>query len=350
MSKKRWIILSGALALVVALVLGLIVYQGQRTAKTSTTFVMSTTVSQMAYGLRADAAMAEVEKRFRAFEDEFSLFNEDSDIAKINAAAGQQPVAVSGETYDLLRRSVALSSQSGGAFDITIAPLTLLWGITTDHPKVPAQTEIDAVLPLIGDNSIQFDDTAKTVFLPTAGQGIDLGGIAKGTACTVAAQVYDEYGIKSAILNIGGNVYVRGHKPDGSLYRIGFRTPLKDATTYIASVALEDQVMAVSGGYERYFEENGVRYHHILSGRTGYPAESDIVSVGAIAADGTVADFYSTTMFIWGSQKVEEFMRDNTEVAVIMLTSDGRLVVSSSLKDSFELNEEQGSQYTVVFI
>lgn len=350
MSKKRWMIFGGALVLVVALVLGLIVYQGQRTAKTRTTFVMSTTVSQMAYGLRADAAMAEVEKRFRAFEDEFSLFHEDSDIAKINAAAGKQPVAVSGETYDLLRRSVALSSQSNGAFDITIAPLTLLWGITTDHPKVPAQAQIDAVLPLIGDDSIQFDDANKTVFLPKEGQGIDLGGIAKGTACTVAEQVYDEYGIKSAILNIGGNVYVRGHKPDGSLYRIGFRTPLKDASTYIASITMEDKVMAVSGGYERYFEENGVRYHHILSGRTGYPAESDIVSVGAIAADGTVADFYSTTMFVWGSQKVEEFMRTNTEVAVIMLTSDGRLVVSSSLKDSFALNEEQGSQYTVVFI
>ena len=336
--------------MVVALVVGLIFYQAQRTAKTSTTFVMSTTVSQMAYGLRADAAIAEVETRLRAFEDEFSMFNENSDIAKINAAAGRQPVAVSGETYDLLRRSVELSSQSGGAFDITIAPLTMLWGITTDHPRVPAQTEIDAVLPLIDDSSIQFDDANQTVYLPKAGQGLDLGGIAKGNACTVAAQVYDEYGIKSAILNIGGNVYVRGHKLDGSRYRIGFRTPLKDATSYIASVTLEDQVMAVSGGYERYFEENGIRYHHILSGRTGYPAQSDIMSVGAIAADGTVADFYSTTLFIWGSEKVEEFMRAHTDVAVIMLTEDGRLVVSSSLKDSFELNEEQGSQYTVVFI
>ena len=116
MSKKRRMIIGGSLVLVVALVLGLIVYQGQRTAKTSTTFVMSTTVSQMAYGLRADAAMTEVEKRFRAFEDEFSLLTGDSDIAKINAAAGQQPVAVSDETYDLLRSSVALSSQSDGRF------------------------------------------------------------------------------------------------------------------------------------------------------------------------------------------------------------------------------------------
>lgn len=321
-----------------------------RAQHTSATYAMSTTITQMAYGPKADAVMEEVNQAFAAFENRLSLFKENSEIAAVNAGAGIAPVKVSDETFALLQRSLELSASSDGAFDITIAPLTLLWGITTDTPKVPTQAEIDAVLPLIDDASVQLDAANKTVYLPRKGMAIDLGGIAKGNACTIAQQIYEKDGLKSAVLNIGGNVYIRGRKPDGSRFRVGFRTPEKDATTYIASIEMEDQVMAVSGAYERYFIENGVKYHHILSSATGYPADSDVVSVGVVCADGTRADFLSTTLFVWGVDKTTQFMRDNTDVAVLLLTDDGRLLVSSSLKDSFKINEELGSGYEVVFI
>ena len=325
-------------------------YRGRNVSYSGSTFAMSTVITQQVYGSNGEKAISEVNRALAEFEARLTMFSEESEIGKINAAAGINPVEVSEETFSLIRQSLALSFSSQGAFEITIAPLTQLWGITTDHPRVPSAGEIEAVLPLIDDASIQLDEENHTVFLPQQGQAIDLGGIAKGDACNIAAQIYDEYGVRSAILNIGGNVYIRGRNTDGSRFRVGFRAPEKGTSSYIASVELEDQVMAVSGGYERYFEdENGNIYHHILSPQTGYPAQSDIVSVGVICTDGTRADFLSTTLFIWGEERTREFMEQNEDVGVIMLNEDGQLVVSRSLEDSFRLSED-GEGYSVVFV
>ena len=138
----------------------------QTTPHDSTTYAMSTIVTQRAYGLRAQQAMRQVESALREFEGRLSLFDQDSEIAAINAAAGDHPVRVSEATFGLLRQSLALSATSEGAFDITIAPLTQLWGITTDHPRVPTQQEIDGALALVGDAEVQLDQQASTVFLP----------------------------------------------------------------------------------------------------------------------------------------------------------------------------------------
>lgn len=317
-----------------------------RTRYSSATYAMSTLVDQKAYGSSAEAAMDAVEKAFIAFEQQLSLYREDSDIQRINAAAGQQSVCVQPSTYALLHQAVELSRASEGAFALTIAPLTLAWGITSDSPRVPPQEEIDALLALVDDGDIILQDEDTSVMLAREGQALDLGGIAKGTACNVARDIYKEYGVKSALLSIGGNIYVHGTKPDGSLYRIGFRDPSQDALTAVASFAVQDVVFAVSGGYERYFEQDGVRYHHILDPATGMPAESDIVSVGVMDADGTRADFYSTTLFVWGSERALEFMREGG--TAVMLTEDGTLYVSKSLEDTFRWENKQDR--TVVFV
>lgn len=347
--KNRILLAAGGLAAAALVAVG--VLRGlERTPHNASTYVMSTVLTQRVYGLRAEQAMREVEAALREFEGRLSLFDPDSEIAAINAAAGDHPVEVSAATFELLQQSLALSAASEGAFDITIAPLTQLWGVTTDHPRVPSQQEIDDALLLIGDAEVQLDPQARTVFLPRAGQAIDLGGIAKGNACSLAQKIYEDRGVRAAVLSIGGNVYVLGRNPDGAQFRVGFRTPKKADESYIASVAMEDQVMAVSGGYERYFEaEDGTRYHHILSGSTGYPAQSDIVSVGVICKDGTRADFLSTTLFVWGSEKTKAFMRSHDDVAVILLTEGDELLVSRALEDSFRLSE-QGAGYRVTFI
>ncbi len=304
---------------------------------------MSTLVDQKAYGASAEKAMAEVQNAFVQFEEELSLYNENSDIAKINAASGKSPVKISAEAYDLLTQATQLSSISNNAFAITVAPLTLAWGITSDTPHVLSQSEIDALLPLVDDSALILENG--TAFLKNEGAKIDLGGIAKGTACNLAKKIYEENGVKSALLSVGGNIYVKGKKPDGSAYRIGFRDPTKSAQTSIASITLEDEVLAVSGGYERYFEENGTRYHHILDPKTGAPASSDIVSVGIIEKDGTKADFYSTTLFVWGKEKTLAFMKNGGKV--IMLDAENNLYVSRALEPSFELVE---TGYNVIFI
>lgn len=339
------------IGVVLVVAVGVLLWQRSRsTPHSGTTFAMSTVITQQVYGGRGEQAIEEVNSALAAFEARLTMFSAESEIGKINAAAGIEPVSVSEETFELIQNSLALSRASEGAFEITIAPLTQLWGITTDHPRVPSEEEIAAVLPLIDDDSVQLDEKNRTVFLPQRGQAIDLGGIAKGNACNIAADIYEKYKIRSAILNIGGNVYVRGRDTDDSRFRVGFRAPEKGSTSYIASVELENQVMAVSGGYERYFEdENGNRYHHILSPQTGYPAQSDIVSVGVICADGTRADFLSTTLFIWGEERTRQFMSETEDVGVILLNQNGELIVSRSLEDSFRLSED-GAGYAVSFI
>ena len=349
-NSKKWILgLAGASALAVLLGAGILRQRAAACYSTSS-FAMSTVITQQVYGPHGEEAAGQVTQALAQFEDRLSVFEGESEISRINAAAGKEPVAVSEETFALIRRSLDLSAQSEGAFQITIAPLTQLWGITTDHPRVPTQQEIDAVLPLVDDASVVLDEAAGTVFLPQEGQAIDLGGIAKGNACTLAAEIYEEQGVRSAILNIGGNVYVKGRSPEGDRFRIGFRTPERGSQSYIASVALEDQVMAVSGGYERYFETaDGTRYHHILSPETGYPAQSDILSVGVVSSDGTQADFLSTTLFVWGDARTREFMEEHPEIGVIFLNESGELVVSKMLEESFRLSEE-GEGYSVVFL
>lgn len=343
---KTFKVLMIALAAAAACALGVWLYAQYRAQQrySSAAFLMSTVMEQKVYGARAQSAMEQVEQTLSAFEQEQSLYIDTSDIARINAAAGESAVPISARTYALLEQAKALGKQSDGVFEITIAPLSLAWGITTDTPRVLTQSEIDALLPLVDDDKLTLSDG--TAMLAEKGQAIDLGGIAKGTACDVARQIYDDSGIKSALLNIGGStIYARGTKPGGKPYRIGFRDPTGSESTSIASFTIQDAVFATSGGYERYFEQDGVRYHHILDPRTGRPADSDIVSVGVLRDSGTEADFYSTTLFIWGKEKTLSYMRSGGKA--IFLDTENNLYVSQAFASSLELLEDG---YHVIYV
>lgn len=347
--KKRWVLLAAVLVLAVATgVTSYILHRRtQRQGYNATTFAMDTIVTQTAYGPNAQQAMQEVNLALADYEARLSLYLPGSDIVSINAAAGAGGADVSAETADQLQRALTLSQQSEGAFAITIAPISLAWGVTTAHPRVVPDAELATLLPLVNDSAVQIDGNHVT--LPQAGMGIDLGGIAKGDACRVAAAIYDEYRVENAILNIGGNVYVRGTYPDGRPIRVGFQDPTgASGEASIATFEMRDEVIAVSGGYERFFEVEGLRYIHIFDPRTGKPAESDIVSVGIIHPDGMTADFYSTTLFVWGKERTLAFMRNGGKV--VMLDAENNLYVSESLRDSFELTNGAKGNFTVVFV
>ncbi|MDL2252873.1 FAD:protein FMN transferase [Ruminococcaceae bacterium OttesenSCG-928-I18] len=314
--------------------------------ETSSTFAMDTLVSQNAYGERAKEAMQEVNKALAEADGRLSLFAEQSEIVRVNQEAGRRGADVSEDTAALLRQALALSSQSEGCFAVTIAPLTLAWGITGEQPRVVPQREVDELLSLVDDSLVQIE--GNHVLLPKEGMGIDLGGIAKGAACSRAAEIYESYGVESALLSIGGNIYARGEKPDGTPWRVGFRDPEGGEGSYIASFSLRDSVIAVSGGYERYFEQEGVQYIHILDPRTGRPAESDIVSVGVIEEDGATADFWSTTLFVQGTQAALAYMRQGGRAVV--LDDEGNLYVSQEMQSDFSLYPETEKAYEVHFI
>ena len=286
------------------------------------TFIMDTVMQQDVYGPQAQEAIEQVQNRISDMEKELSLYQSDSDIARLNEAAGKEAVEVSDETYCILKQAKDLCEQVPDAFALTIAPLTLAWGITTDQPRVLTQAEIDELLPLVDDDSLILQDGQ--AMLLRSGQAVDLGGIAKGAACDVAREVYEDLEIEHALLNLGGStIYAKGTKPDGTPFRIGFRDPEGDQESAIVSFDLKDAVFSTSGGYERYFEQDGVRYQHILDPRTGWPAESDILSVGVLSENGAQADFYSTALYVLGKEKTLEYMKDG----VTELLSDEYQVV-----------------------
>lgn len=344
--KKKWIPLL-ALAAMVVLTVGTVFWRKQQAREANTMdYIMSTLVVQRVYGPRGEEAAAAVSKALREFEEELSLFKPESDIGRLNAAAGKAAVPVCARTESILRQAQELSLRYPDEFALTIAPVTLAWGVSSGDPRVPEDGELAALLPLVDDTQLLVKDG--TAFLQQPSQGVDLGGVAKGAACAVAQDIYDEYGVKSAMLNIGGNVYVHGKKPDGSFYRVGLRDPRGSESQSMAAVALCDQVMATSGGYERYFEVDGTRYAHIFAPRTGRPAESDILSVSVITTDGLAADFYSTALFVGGVEKALDYMRAGG--TAIVLSEDGVLYVSQSLEASFSWIEGYEDLYRLEWV
>ncbi len=308
-------------------------------------FAMSTIVTQEVYGENAQKAALEVENAFVEFEKTLSLYDENSDISKINNSSGENAVVVSQLTLELLKQAQELSLKEQDGFALTLAPLSLAWGFTSDNPQVLSEEEINAMLPLVDDAKLFIDEENSTVMLLEKGQAIDLGAIAKGAACAIAKQIYIENNIESAVISIGGNVFIHGQKPDGTNYKVGFRDPNNSEISAIASVELKDSVFAVSGGYERFFEENGEVYHHILDPTTGKPSNSDILTVGIIHKDGAIADFYSTTLFVQGKEKAIEYFKNGG--TGMFLDKDNVLYVSSNLKSSLNLFE---NSYNIVYI
>ncbi|MEG2174357.1 MAG: FAD:protein FMN transferase [Oscillospiraceae bacterium] len=299
-------------------------------------FVMNTFVEQLWQGEESQAAYDEILGALKALEANFSLYNPTGEISQLNDAAGLKPVSLSGTTYGLLRRAASLGSDSGGIFDITIAPLTLCWNITGEHSRIPTKAEIDAAKALVDYRDLIFDDAAQTVMLRRKGMSVDLGGIAKGMAAGAMRPIAEKHGVQG-YLSLGGNMMVVGKKFDGSDWRIGIRNPRGTPNDSIASVTLEGMTMATTGDYERYFEENGVRYHHVLDPFTGYPSDRGLISVTVISADGTLADCLSTTIFLEGRDRLNNYLlRD--DCMVLAVTKQMEVYASPALWEQLSID------------
>ena len=313
------------------------------------TYAMNTVIEQKWYGESADTVYTGMETKIREIESVLSLHLSQSEIAAINENAGVQPVEVSQRTFDLLQRAKELSEQSDGAFDITIAPVVELWGITSDHPHVPTDEELAQAMALMGLADLVLDEEACTAYLTRPGMAIDLGGIAKGWTADQLREYARELGAERGYVSLGGNLMIIGERPDGDPFKFGLRDPQGDASTYLGTVTLEDGcTMATTGGYERYFEEDGIRYHHVLDPRTGYPADSDLLSVAVISKDGTLADYLSTTLFVQGLEAAKE-AAGSEDYALVMVDQENNVWISGSLRGNFEPHETD-ADYTYIYI
>ncbi|MBS5633747.1 MAG: FAD:protein FMN transferase [Clostridiales bacterium] len=313
------------------------------------TYAMNTVIEQKWYGESADTVYTGMETKIREIESVLSMHLSQSEIAAINENAGVQPVEVSQRTFDLLQRAKELSEQSDGAFDITIAPVVELWGITSDHPHVPTDEELAQAMALMGLEDLVLDEEACTAYLTRPGMAIDLGGIAKGWTADQLREYARELGAERGYVSLGGNLMIIGERPDGDPFKFGLRDPQGDASTYLGTVTLEDGcTMATTGGYERYFEEDGIRYHHVLDPRTGYPADSDLLSVAVISKDGTLADYLSTTLFVQGLEAAKA-AAGSEDYALVMVDQENNVWISGSLRGNFEPHETD-ADYTYIYI
>jgi thiamine biosynthesis lipoprotein len=285
-------------------------------------FALGTVCSITLYEKGNKRVYQDIFRRLREIESRMSVNLADSDVSRINAAAGIEPVKVHADVFEVIERAMYYAELSGGAFDPTVEPLVSLWGIGGDTPRVPFQEEIDAVLPLINWRNIVLDREQSTVFLPQPGMALDLGAIAKGYAADEVAAIIRKAKIPRAIIDLGGNILTYGEKADHSPWRVGIQNPNGLRGSYIGIIQFHDKTLVTSGVYERYFEENGIHYHHILSTADGFPVQNGLLSVSIITGRSKDADGLSTSIFALGYEKGKALIESLEGVYAVFVFED----------------------------
>lgn len=294
-------------------------------------FAMDTYMSVTAYGENAQAVVNRAAEEIERLDALLSTGDEGSEIAELNQNGSG---VLSEDTAYLVERSLELYGETEGIFDITIYPIMEAWGFTTQNYRVPSEEELQTLLSLTDASNIQYDAETQEITLKD-GMEIDLGGIAKGYTSSRIMDIFKEYGIESGMVNLGGNVQVLGTKTDGSSWRIAIQSPDSEED-YLGILEVQNKAVITSGGYERYFEQEGKTYHHIIDPADGYPAESGLISVTIVSSDGTLADGLSTSLFIMGKDKAIAFWREHSdEFDAILETEDNILYVTEGIADSF---------------
>lgn len=347
-------ILSGIFA--VMLLLSLAACGGMKSGADKTFLAMDTYIRLTAHGGKAARAVEQGEKQLVELERLLSRTLEESDVSRINAANGDW-TGVDESTRQLLMAAVEYTEATDGAFDVTIAPVVEAWGFTTDTRQVPEKAELQALLETVDGTALRTLHSNLVAYEP--GQVIDLGGIAKGYASDAIAEIFGALDVKGGLAALGGNVLAYGAKENGEPWNVGVQDPAhpEDGNALVGIVALEDAFAVTSGGYQRYFEENGEFYHHIIDPTTGYPADSGLTSVTVVAAcepgigadAGTMCDAFSTALFVMGEEEALAFRKNSGyDFDLVLVTADGRVVVTGGIAQEFSFNEESGYLYEIV--
>ena len=295
-------------------------------------FAMDTYMTVTAYGEKAQDAVDAAEAEIERLDTLLSTGNADSEIAKLNE---QKSATLSEDGGYLVKRALELNKETDGAFDIAIYPVMEAWGFPIQDFRVPSADELTGLLKHVDAAKISYDKDTIEISFEDDQRKIDLGGIAKGYTSSRIMDIFKENGITSGLVNLGGNVQALGTKTDGSNWRVAVQSP-DDTEDYLGVLSIRDKAVITSGGYERYFEQDGVTYHHIIDPKIGYPAENGLVSVTIVSSDGTLADGLSTSLFIMGEEKAAEFWKAHSdEFEAILETDDGTIYVTEGLKDSF---------------
>lgn len=300
-----------------------------------TQFLMDTVIDITAYGQGNEAAVKAAFDEFKRINDLTNRFDDNTQVAKINQAAGKEKVQVDADVIAMLKLARSRSEQLDGALDVTVGALTELWGVGHKGEFVPSREEIEALLPLVDYRLLEIDDKAGTVFLPKPGMRIDLGAVAKSYANRKAVDALKAKGIKSALVNAGGEVRVIGTRPDGQFWRVGVQDP-RSAEGLAAKVALSEwDSLETSGDYQRFFIKDGIRYAHIIDPRTGVQPR-EVASVTIVSKADNYADVLSTAIFVLGVERGQELLKQYPGTEAIIITADGKKIATPGLAGKIE--------------
>ena len=282
-------------------------------------FLMDTVMELTVWGDGAEEAVQAGQELLEHLDKQLSAVNPDSEIYQYNQGKAD---ALSPEIAALVERAGELEKETDGAFSPNLGALTALWGFTGGTPAVPDAASLNQAL---SDRS-----------------QLDLGGIAKGYAGDRLKALWEELGVESALASLGGNVVALGSRWDGSPWRVGIRDPFGQETDLLGILEVCDCCVVTSGGYERFFEQDGLRYHHLLDPETGMPAENGLVSVTVVCADGTRADALSTAFYVLGKDAALEYWQENADLEFILVEENGTVTVTDGLWDVFSPEEQEG--------
>lgn len=302
--------------------------EGQRT---DTVYAMDTVMELTVCGDGAEAALEAAKAEVYRLDGLFDRRNEDGEIFALNRDG---EAAVSEDTRALLLKAAEIRVITDGAFDVTVAPVMDLWGFYDQRYRVPAADEIASALESVG-GALEFEGDSVRL-----GQGVQLdpGGIAKGYTSAKIMDIFREKGVTSGLVSLGGNVQALGLRPDGQPWRVAVQDP--DGEGYAGILRLRDMAAVTSGDYQRYFEQDGKKYHHLIDPDTGYPAESGLRSVTVVCADGTMADGLSTALFVMGRDRALELWRRRGDFEAVFIDGEGKLTATAGLEGVFESERE----------
>jgi thiamine biosynthesis lipoprotein len=299
--------------------------------------LMGTLVEITAVGLSHEAAGLAVSAAFteiRRLERLLSTWIPTSELSQVNAAAGRKPIMVSPETLTVLRWSLEIARLTDGAFNIAVGPAVDAWSVT-DEPRIPNEAELARLRPLLDLAHIDLNEQARTVFLTQSGMRIDVGGIGKGYAADRAVAVMQAAGATAGVVALSGDIKTFGRMPDGRPFFFGIRHPRVEGAL-LARLDLRDEAISTAGDYERFFEKDGVSYHHILDPHTLWPARG-CQSVTVVAREGVVADGLDTGIFVLGPERGMELIERLPDVEAVIVDRNGKVWISSGLQSRVQM-------------
>lgn len=298
-------------------------------------YAMDTVMHFRVYGRDKAQASKAIEDAFaeiKRLDALMSTNQKQSELAILNRTG---TTTLSKDNAYLLKRAMEINAQTDGNFNIAVYPLVKAWGFTTQKYNVPSEETITKLLPLTEVKDVHFDEKSGKVSLAKKNMGLDFGGIAKGYASQRLMDIFKEDGIPGGLVTLGGNTQLYRSKPDGSDFAVGVQNP-QDVEDYVGVIRGSDEAIITSGTYQRFFERDGKKYHHIIDPATGAPADNTLSSATVVCQDGTTADALATALMIMGRDEAIAFWQKNADrFEMVLIDKDNKVTITPGLQDRY---------------